>query len=329
MIIEHVTLSAAKGRMWPFRNCRSIPFASLRVTLVLCLALPLQAQQVADTAFNPPVPRPAYKDGAGPLILLDEAHHNFHTVDGRYQAFAKLARRDGYLVVGNIARFSAASLRGAKILVIANALNERNANGNWRLPTPSAFDSSEIAAVRDWVYEGGSLMLVSDHMPFPGAMGDLAEAFGVHMMNGFAMQKDSAANGIFTYTRASGALANHAITRGHSRAERVDSVKVFTGQAFRMDRGIPLLTIIGDVEVLMPTVAWQFSDSTPRTSARGLLQGAAINFGKGRVAVFAEAAMFSAQVTGPDRAPMGMNDPAAPQNARFLLNILHWLSRKL
>jgi hypothetical protein len=284
------------------------------------LALPAAAQQVADTAFMPPVPRPLYKEGAGPLILLDEAHDNFHTVNGRYAAFAKLARRDGYRVAGNAQKFSAAALEGARILVIANALNPLNANDNWRLPTPSAFDSSEIAAVRDWVRGGGSLMLISDHMPFPGAMGDLAEAFGVHMMNGFAMENDSAPRGIFVYTRKDGALADHPITRG------VDSVKVFTGQGFRIDRGAPLLTIRGDVVMLMPVVAWQFSDSTPRTSARGLLQGAAIPFGTGRVAVFAEAAMFTAQLTGPDRSPMGMNDPAAAQNARFLLNVLHWLS---
>jgi hypothetical protein len=39
--------------------------------------------------------------------------------------------------------------------------------------------------------------------------------------------------------------------------------------------------------------------------------------------------MFSAQVQGPNRLPMGMNDPAAPQNPQFLLNVLHWLSRLL
>jgi hypothetical protein len=45
--------------------------------------------------------------------------------------------------------------------------------------------------------------------------------------------------------------------------------------------------------------------------------------------VFGEAAMFSAQVAGPQRPPMGMKDPAAPQNAQFLLNVLHWLSGSL
>jgi hypothetical protein len=294
-----------------------IRLATLGVT-----AMTVQAQQVADTAFSPPVPTPAYKEGTGPLILLDEAHQNFHTISGRYTAFAKLVRRDGYRIVGNTKKFSAASLKGASILVIANALNERNTGGNWRLPTPSAFDSSEIAAVREWVRGGGSLLLISDHMPFPGAMGPLAEEFGVHMMNGFAMQNDTLANGIFMLTKRSGALATNTITRG------VDSVKVFTGQGFRIDSGVPLLTIKTDVVMLMPPVAWEFCDSTPRTSARGLLQGAAIRFGAGRVAVFAEAAMFSAQVTGANRSPMGMNDPAAAQNPRFLLNVLHWLSRK-
>jgi hypothetical protein len=297
--------------------------------LVLLLAAPAAAQQVADSSFNPPVAQPAYKEGAGPLILIDGAHHNFHTVDGRYQAFAKLARRNGYRVAGNTKSFSTMSLRDAKILVIANALNQRNANGQWSLPTPSAFSADEIRAVEAWVKAGGSLMLVSDHMPFPGAMGDLASAFGVHMMNGFAVQNDSLANGIFVDTRAVGSLHDHAITRGRSAAERVDSVKIFTGQGFRIDSGAPLLSIEIDATMLMPRVAWQFNDSTPRVSARGLLQGAAIEFGKGRVAVFAEAAMFSAQVTGPDRRPMGMNDPAAPQNPQFMLNVLHWLSRIL
>jgi hypothetical protein len=49
--------------------------------------------------------------------------------------------------------------------------------------------------------------------------------------------------------------------------------------------------------------------------------------GKGRVAVFGEAAMFSAQLAGRGGAPMGMNAPEAAQNYKLLLNVLHWLSR--
>ena len=44
----------------------------------------------------------------------------------------------------------------------------------------------------------------------------------------------------------------------------------------------------------LPTIAWQFSDSTPRIAAEGMLQGAALVHGRGRVAMFGEAAMVSA-----------------------------------
>jgi hypothetical protein len=81
--------------------------------------------------------------------------------------------------------------------------------------------------------------------------------------------------------------------------------------------------------VLMPQVAWQFSRLTPRVAGAGMLQGAVLAHGRGRVAAFGEAAMFSAQVAGPQRNPMGMNHPAAPQNAQFLLNVMHWLTGAL
>ena len=59
-----------------------------------------------------------------------------------------------------------------------------------------------------------------------------------------------------------------------------------------------------------------------------MLQGAVLRFGKGRVAVFGEAAMFSAQewITKDERVLMGMNRPDAAQNPQFLLNVMHWLS---
>jgi hypothetical protein len=51
-------------------------------------------------------------------------------------------------------------------------------------------------------------------------------------------------------------------------------------------------------------------------------------FRQGRVAVFGEAAMFSAQsaINGDQVMRMGMNDPEASQNSQFVLNVLHWLS---
>ncbi len=282
--------------------------------------------QIADTTFEPTIDRPAFGTGAGPLVLLDEAHHNFHTVAGRYAPFVKLLRRDGFSVEAIRTPFTAASLRPARILVIANALAERNAGDDWSLPTPSAFTPDEIAAVRDWVRGGGSLLLIADHMPFPGAAAELGRAFGFDFINGFATDR-SARTDEFGFRRQDGSLGDHPITRGRDPGERVDSVRSFTGQAFKLpDGAAALLHLAPGSLVLVPTVAWEFSDSTPRVPADGMVQGAALEFGTGRIAVFGEAAMFSAQVSGQVRRPMGMNAPRANQNPRFLLHTVHWLA---
>lgn len=166
-------------------------------------------------------------------------------------------------------------------------------------------------------------------MPFPGAVDHLAAAFGVFFVNGFA-QDSTKQDGTIVFRRSSGSLGSHAIANGRTPAERIDSVASFTGSAFRTTTPVEALLMLPHTTlVLMPQVAWQFSRLTPRLAGAGMLQGAALTHGRGRIAVFGEAAMFSAQVAGPQRRPMGMNDPTAPQNAQFLLNVLHWLSGAL
>jgi hypothetical protein len=282
--------------------------------------------QAADTGFHPPIVKPAYPAERGPLVLLDEAHFNFHTIEGRYAPFVKLLRRDGFVVAPLRSRMTAGSLGTAKILVIANALGERNTTEGWNLPTPPAFTRDEVETIRRWVRAGGSLLLIADHMPFPGAAETLAGGFGVLFANGFATDSTCGADEL-VFRRSDGSLGVHPIMRGRNRGERIDSVRTFTGQAFRLlEPGQPLLTLPKGATVLLPVTAWQFSDSTPRIPAEGMLQGAAFSYGRGRVATFGEAAMFSAQVSGPQRRPMGMNAPGAGQNPQFLLNVVRWLA---
>jgi hypothetical protein len=285
------------------------------------------AQQVSDTAFRPPITNPAYGPGRGPVVMLDEAHFNFHTADGRYQPFAELLRRDGYVIRASRSQFSKASLRAGQILVIANALAERN-RSDWSLPTPSAFSDEEVEAVRDWVKDGGSLFLIVDHMPFPGAAEKLASAFGVRFSNGYALGVKM--KGAMIFKLSDGSLKDHQIVRGRADNERVASVATFTGSAFQIEGAAQPLLVLGPSVVSFNTsVAGQITDDTPRIPVNGWYQGAVMRFGKGRVAVFGEAAMFSAQLSGPERVPMGMNAPSAAQNPQFLLNIMHWLSGKL
>jgi hypothetical protein len=286
-------------------------------------------QQVADTSYAPALAAPAYPAGQGPLVLIDEGHFNFHTASGRYRPFADLLRRDGYSVRPSRGPFSPDSLRPARVLVIANALGERNRecgdSTDWSLPNPSAFTEKEVGAVRDWVQGGGSLLLIADHMPFGGAASRLAAAFGARMDNGFA--GDGLSPGTLVFRRSDGSLADHPVTRGRDPGERIDSVATFTGQAFQVDSTWQgLLTFPPGIVSLHPQAAWQFTPETPRNSVAGWQQGAVSEFGRGRVAVFGEAAMFSAQVSGPRRRSMGMNAPEAGQNARFLLNLVRWLA---
>lgn len=296
------------------------------VLLLGLVSAPALAQQVPDTTFAPPIPAPAWPIGRGPRVAIDGAHHNFHTVDGRYRPFADLLRRDGCRVVGWSGPFTPALLDSIDLLVIANPLNVANET-SWALPTPSAFSPDEIVAVRDWVGRGGSLLLIVDHMPFPGGAGELARAFGMTFSNGFAI---SGQPGTIVFRRDGGGLADHPIVQELTAGAVVDSVVSFTGSAFRPDSSaVPILVLPPGAHSLEPEVAWQFSDGTRDVPVGGWCQGAVRKVGRGRLAVFGEAAMFTAQLAGPQARPMGMNWPGAPDNWRFLLGTIHWLTGRL
>lgn len=76
----------------------------------------------------------------------------------------------------------------------------------------------------------------------------------------------------------------------------------------------------------MPDTSWNFKETTKRMSAAGWSQEAVKKYGKGRVAMWGEAAMFSAQ-TAIDK-KFGLNAPYAKYNLQLLLNIIHWLYGK-
>jgi hypothetical protein len=300
--------------------------ASLILLLLLAAAGPATGQQRGDPVFVPEIGPPAFAAGAGPRVLLDEAHENFHTLSGRFRTFGRLLEMDGFVIEGGRTPFSAEALADVDLLVIANALNPRNAS-KWSLPTPSAFTPGEVTAVRDWVRGGGALLLIADHMPFPGAAEALGAAFGFTFSNGFAMDPGGR-GGVVVFRRSDGSLTGHPVPLGRGPGPPVDSVAAFTGQAFRSPtEAVDLLVLSRGWVSLLPETAWEFDDSTPRVDVSGWSQGSVLQFGRGRVAVFGEAAMFTAQRAGPGGAPMGMNAPQAGQNARFVANLVRWLTR--
>ncbi len=271
-----------------------------------------------------------FASGEGPSVGIDEAHHNYHTAEGRYRSFANLLSNDGYRVGRFTEKIDASSLDDFDVLVISNALSAEK-EFDWSLPTPPAFTDAEVAALEKWVGEGGRLMLIADHMPFPGAAEALALSFGIVFYDAFAYTPGSWDNheSQLVFSKEAGLLADIDVTSEKGGGE-VPFVVTFTGQAFRILDGVrysPLISLPHDSFLLLPDKADGFDQHVARVPGAGLLQGAILEHGEGRVAVFGEAAMFSAQIQ--ERAegpyPFGMNNPEAPHNARFLLNVMGWL----
>lgn len=315
------------GTIGVFRGEQKIGNASF--TLTFGGQMPaLQPQQgggqMADPNFDTKVQKPAYKNnGHGPGVLFDEAHHNFHTASGRYKPFADLVTNDGYHIVPNKQQFSASVLRGYRILVISNAMgatqmDDANASS-------SAFTEEESDAVRDWVRRGGSLLLIADHAPMGSANQLLAKRFDVDMSKMFTVDEknydtQSGNPGFIVYTRESGRLADHPVTRGRNSTERINKIIAFTGQSLKGPANSVAFMKLADTA--MDAMA---GVNTNPVSAAGRAQGIAMKFGKGRVIILGEAGMLSAQVVGAQKLKFGMNRPGI-DNRQLALNIMHWLS---
>lgn len=287
----------------------------------------ISAQQIADTTFNPVIAKPEYAFGKGTVVAVDEGHNNFHTAEGRYLPLARLLRADGYVVNGYKGDFIESQLKNVRILLIANALNKINIQ-NWYIPAPSAFTPDETETVRQWVENGGALFLIADHMPFGGAAADLAAAFGFKFTNGFAA--DTANSGNAYFYRKDNTLISCTLTNGRNTNETVNKVVTFTGQAIRIpSEAISVLKFDERYLLMESDTAWVFDSSTRYTLIKDWSQGAYMKYGKGRVVMFGEAAMFSAQLAGRKKAKVGMNSDYAEENYKLLLNIIHWLDGRM
>jgi hypothetical protein len=287
--------------------------------LSVVVSLPALAQQSADPHFDARVDKPTFTKNF-PRVLFDEAHYNSDTTNNRYKPFADLLFNDGYHIAVNRQPFTKSSLATHKILVIVNPLggedvDDEGADG-------PAFSPEESAAVNDWVRGGGALLLIVDHAPFASAAEVLAKQLGVDMSKRETSDPanlDKALNlpGVLVYSRENQLLTESPITNGRGDAERVNRVIVFSGQSLKGPQGSDAFLKLADSAV-------EEIDGK-NASIAGRAQGIAFRLGKGRVVVLGDAAMLSAQVTGSDNQPIGMNVPNI-DNRQLALNIMHWLS---
>jgi hypothetical protein len=293
--------------------------------------------QQADPTFLPKNVKQSFSSVESPIVLIDAAHNNFHTASGRYKPFAQVLVSDGYKVKPNKKAFTLDTLKNTDILVIANALDPNR--HDWTPPFKDAFQKAEVEVIKQWVFDGGSLLLIADHIPFPKAAESLSSAFGFEFSNGHV---DKA-----LFRINDGSLAKHAVTKSSTdlktniqfsvfndvsdvknvESEFLKHVKTFGGSAFTTPKNAQSILTLGEWAISRtPEIPFEIHSKTPKIPMDGWSQGAILEFGTGRVAVFSEAMMFTSQIYVPTGEKMGLVSKGAEDNEQFLLNIMHWLS---
>jgi hypothetical protein len=288
-----------------------------------CKETPLAS---ADNDFDVTLPNPTYSTNK-PKILFDEGHDNVHKTNGTYKPFATLVKNDGCEVITTDKQITNEVLSGFDIYIIANA------RGKGELNDFPAFTERECSTIKEWVSNGGSLLLITDHFPMGSAVEILANKFGVEMQKGMVQDsvyhdKSSTDESQLEFSRENKLLADCDITKG------IDKVITFTGQSIKCKDSCISFLNLSDVayDMSAKTEVLKDGDNTrvnvtfnnPQ-SAKGRSQGLALKYGKGKVIVLGEAAMLSAQLTR-DNSKFGMN--VNPDNKKLALNIIHWLATK-
>ena len=296
----------------------------LTITLYSCKETPVQD---VDNNFDVTVESPTFKE-TKPVILFDEGHNNFHKTNGLYQPFANLVQNDGYELRTLTTPVTTEILSSETIYVTANAKGKGDMND-----TP-AFTEDETEIIKNWVINGGSLLLIADHFPFGSAVANLGHKLDIEFQKGLVQDslyydKKSNDHSQLEFSKENNLLTEHAITKGISK------VVTFTGQSIKCTdtSSISFLTLSEAAYDMTPnTKVTKDGDDTrvevtydnPQ-SAKGRSQGVALKLGKGKIVCLGEAAMLTAQKNR-DNNKVGMNYNS--DNKKLALNIMHWLTEK-
>lgn len=280
---------------------------------------------MADNDFDVSVATPTYSTNR-PKVLFDEGHNNIHKTTGTYKPFATLIKNDGCDIVATDKQITNEVLSGFDIYIISNARGTSDLND-----TP-AFTEQECNSIQEWVNNGGSLLLITDHFPMGSAVEILANKFGVEMQKGMVQDsvyhdKSSKDESQLEFSIENKLLSDCEITKG------IDKVITFTGQSIKCnDSCISFLNLSHVAYDLTPKTEVIKDGNDTRVNvtfdnpqpAKGRSQGLALKYGKGKVIVLGEAAMLSAQLNR-DNSKFGMS--VNPGNKKLTLNIIHWLAK--
>jgi hypothetical protein len=282
-----------------------------------------------DAEFNSVVTEPAFDKGNGPKILLDGAHHNFFIQWDFIKPFSDLATADGYQIIVDSLEFAPEYLKHFDIVMIITAL-PFDFTTKTEVTDESTFSKAEIISLYDWVRNGGSLLVFSEHAPFDQAINPLLTQFGITSSIGTTIDtlhynKNIGRTGWIEFSNENGLLNNeHNITKGRNESERVNRLLTFGGSGLSGD---------GYANIL------ELSESSQNVRhgtgvgpiGQGNSQCLAGNIGKGKVLALGDsngfiAMLFDEEDGSKQAAGMNLHNFDWKQ---FVLNSLHWLSNIL
>lgn len=301
---------------------KSVFLAALLLTVFSCN----DKSARADNEFDVSVGNPQLSS-IKPKVLFDRAHKNHHQIDKTYRPFAALIRNDGCTIESVDKPVDKTILAEADIYIVATAMGKEDPGDR------SPFTQKEVDATEQWVKEGGSLLLITEHFPFGLAMKPMLEKFGVLVHNGYTedtLLNNKEVRDALLFTKIKGNL-----NKMHPILDKVERLNTFTGSSVKGDSTwTPLLIFTASaqnynvkVDVKKDggdiTTSVEYADFYP---ASGFSQGICKEYGKGKIVVLAESAFLTAQYDKNGN-KFGMNCPNE-DNKQFVLNLVRWLAVK-
>ena len=295
---------------------------------LLLFTITSQAQMYNDSSFNANVVHPKFMKGYGPKILIDAGHHNFVVELGLNKPLFDVASSDGYQIKIDSMQFTKEYLSNYNIVVIWPAMPFKFGSKN-QVTDEITFTIDELDALHDWVSNGGSLLMFSEHAPIDKSVTPLFNKFGIQLSTGIVVDSLNSDTPIempswkysfLKFTSKNGLLnTEHPITKGEKKNERISNILTYGGGGLTGDGYTNILKLSSSAMIkkwngTMPT-------GTPNS------QCLAGNVGKGKLVALGDCNGFTAMSlkSGGYKLSAGMQVSGYDWK-QFVLNTLHWLS---
>ena len=196
------------------------------VALILALISCNDDKAKPDSEFDVTVSDPKLKD-IQPSVLFDEAHKNHHQIETTYKPFATLITNDGCSVKSTGKPIDKTALANTDIYICATAMGKEDPGDK------SPFTQNEVDILHQWVTNGGSLLLITEHFPFGLAMSPVLNKFGVQVHNGYTedtLLNNKEVKDALLFTKSKGNL-----NQAHPILDKVERLNTFTGSSVKGD----------------------------------------------------------------------------------------------